>query len=92
MKPQGLYVVEDTVTSYWPEFGGGFRGPGTMIEYFKSVINEVNFWGHKQDAIHPAHARRDDGLIRQFKDDGCLGTTVEAIQFLNSIIVLRKRA
>jgi hypothetical protein len=28
----GLYVVEDLHTSYWEEFGGGWRQPGTFVE------------------------------------------------------------
>lgn len=92
VKPGAIYVVEDACTSYWPEFGGGLKRQGSTIEFFKSLIDDVNFFGQMQDAIHPAHARRDDGLIRQFSEGGCLGTTMESIQFLNSIIVMRKRS
>ena len=70
----------------------GLPAQGYGIQFFKSLIDDVNFFGQMQDAIHPAHARRDDGLIRQFREGGCLGTTMESIQFLNSIIVMRKRS
>lgn len=91
VKPGGLYVVEDTVTSYWPDYGGGLRKPGTMVEFFKALVDEVSFLGEMQTTLSPPHARRDDGLVRQFAGRDCLGSTVESIQFLNSIIVLRKR-
>ena len=29
----GIYMVEDTLTSYWPDFAGGYRKPGTFLEY-----------------------------------------------------------
>ena len=41
LKKGGIYVVEDSVTSYWPEFG---ESP-TCIEYFKNLIDEINFYG-----------------------------------------------
>ena len=29
----GIYMVEDTLTSYWPGYGGGYHNPGTFLEY-----------------------------------------------------------
>ncbi len=40
----GVYMVEDTHTSYWPEFGGGLRAPGSFIEYAKRLADELNAW------------------------------------------------
>jgi cephalosporin hydroxylase len=42
MSPQGVYVVEDLATAYWPEFGGGFRSPGSFIERCKELVDELN--------------------------------------------------
>jgi hypothetical protein len=38
----GIYICEDTHTSYWSSFGGGYRKPGTFIEYVKGKIDELN--------------------------------------------------
>lgn len=38
----GVYMVEDMHTSYWPNYGGGLRAKGSMIEYFKKKIDEIN--------------------------------------------------
>ncbi len=38
----GVYLVEDLHTSYWPEFGGGFRNGATFIEHCKNLIDELN--------------------------------------------------
>ena len=35
---QGIYICEDTHTSYWGNFNGGYRKPGTFIEYMKQQI------------------------------------------------------
>jgi 23S rRNA U2552 (ribose-2'-O)-methylase RlmE/FtsJ len=38
----GVYIVEDTHTSYLPDFGGGVRKQDTFIEYGKFVLDQVN--------------------------------------------------
>jgi hypothetical protein len=38
----GVYLVEDTHTNYWEEWGGGCRKPNTFIEFSKSKIDELN--------------------------------------------------
>jgi len=40
--PHGVYMVEDTHTCYWDEYGGGLRRPGSFIEYAKAKIDEIN--------------------------------------------------
>jgi hypothetical protein len=42
----GWYVIEDTMCSYLSSHGGGLRKPGTTIEYFKLLIDHVNFMGY----------------------------------------------
>jgi hypothetical protein len=41
----GVYLVEDLHTSYWPKFGGGYRQKGTFIEYAKGLVDQLNAWG-----------------------------------------------
>jgi methyltransferase family protein len=38
----GVYIVEDTCTSYWDEFDGGVGAPSSFIEYAKRKIDELN--------------------------------------------------
>jgi len=42
--PGGYYVVEDIHTSYWDTFLGGVRKSNTAIEYFKKLIDVINFF------------------------------------------------
>lgn len=42
LNPRGLYIAEDTHTSYWKEFGGGLREPKTFMEFVKSKLDEIN--------------------------------------------------
>lgn len=40
----GVYMVEDVHTSYWPEYGGGLNSADSFIEYSKRFIDELNAW------------------------------------------------
>lgn len=45
MKDGGIYVVEDTQTSYWPQFGGSDTDPddpGTTVGFFKQLVHGLN--------------------------------------------------
>ena len=42
VKEGGVYMCEDTHTSYWGEFGGGFKLPSTFIEYSKNFIDSLH--------------------------------------------------
>jgi len=44
IKQDGVFMVEDLHTSYWEYYGGGYRRPGTFIEYAKGLIDELNAW------------------------------------------------
>jgi demethylmacrocin O-methyltransferase len=41
----GLYVVEDTQTSYWPEYGGtsDLSSPNTSVGFFKTLVDGLNY-------------------------------------------------
>ncbi len=45
LKKGGIYVIEDTQTSYWPNYGGhlsDFNHPDTMLTFFKSLTDSLN--------------------------------------------------
>ncbi len=71
----GIYVVEDTHTSYWPGFGGGFRAPGSFIELAKDLVDRMHSWYTDEDATFPLHP-----LARQ----------IGSIQFYDSMVVIEK--
>jgi hypothetical protein len=43
MRPNGIYVVEDLQTAYWPTWGGGFGNPDNSVAYFKRLVDGLNF-------------------------------------------------
>lgn len=38
----GIYIIEDLHTSYWPEWGGGLRRSGSSIETIKGLIDVLH--------------------------------------------------
>lgn len=48
LRDGGVYLAEDTHTSYRANFGGGARRHGTFVEYVKNLIDQVNAW-HSED-------------------------------------------
>ena len=45
LKKGGIYVIEDTQTSYWKKYGGSstdFNKKGTIYNYFKALIDSLN--------------------------------------------------
>ncbi len=50
----GIYMVEDTLTSYWPDFAGGYRKPGTFLEYRCAPWSSVQSQVMDAECRHPA--------------------------------------
>ena len=72
----GLYIVEDTHTSYWPGFGGGFREPASFIEFAKDLIDQMHSWYTEDDAGFPLHP---------------MAREIGGIRFHDSMVVIEKR-
>ena len=46
LKIGGIYVIEDTQTSYWPEYGGtsyDLNDKKTIMGFFKSLVDGLNY-------------------------------------------------
>lgn len=59
----GVFLVEDTHTSYWSEFGGALHGDGSFIEWSKQRIDDLHsrhdtdidpnsVWATELDGLH----------------------------------------
>ena len=42
LQRSGVYMVEDMQTCYWPNFGGGYKAPGSFMEFCKDLLDELN--------------------------------------------------
>lgn len=89
VKSGGVYIIEDIGTSYWSDYGGGFREPQTSVEYFKRLCDDVNFNGVINYNKENVHARREDWCIENAQNT--CRVDIESINFLNGIIIITKR-
>lgn len=71
----GIYVIEDTHTSYWSAWGGGLQKQGTFIEFAKGLV----------DFLHAPHIKESapPALVE------ALGS-LKSVTFYNSMVVLEK--
>lgn len=76
LRPDGVYLCEDTHTSYMPQFGGGHRRPETFIELMKQLV----------DRLHAFHSRD----LSQLAPDDFTRTT-DSIHFYDSVVVIEKK-
>ena len=75
VKEDGVYLCEDLHTSYWLEYGGGYKRRGTFIEYSKKFIDSINAY----------HSRQKNLKVDEFTK------SVFSIHYYDSILVLEKR-
>jgi hypothetical protein len=88
VKSGGVYIIEDCGTAYWEEYEGGYLKPTTSIEYFKSLVDDVNYRGVMNHNKPNVHARREDWCDENSK----IGRKdIESINFLNGIIIITKK-
>jgi len=54
----GIYCIEDTQTSYWPEFGGSEDrlASGTTMELVKDLIDGLHFEEFLDDSYEPTYS------------------------------------
>lgn len=60
--PNGVYLVEDTHTCYWPEYGGGVCRDGSFMEFVKGKLDELNA-SHTRDALPVSEFTRSTNFI-----------------------------
>jgi hypothetical protein len=73
--PNGVYACEDLHTSYWDEFGGGYKRKGTFIEYSKDFIDYINAFHSKTDAL------KENSFTR----------SVHSLHYYDSMLVIEKK-
>ena len=75
----GVYICEDTHTSYWPQpWGGMFRGAGTFMEHSKRVT----------DVLNHQHFQGQPMMPEVLANYHCL----YSVAFYNSMVVFEREA
>ena len=76
VKDKGLYICEDTHTSYWSDYYGGYKKKTSFIEYAKNWIDDLHGWHFKIN---------DKPYITP------ITKTVKGLHFYDSVVILEKQ-
>lgn len=84
LQPGGLYCIEDTVTSYWPDWGGksdvyGDHSYDTVMGYFFQMSHVINL--KKQETFNPPQKHH---IVSWWKE-------IDSIHFHHSQIIIKKK-
>lgn len=82
LNPGGRYVVEDLHCAYWPDLGGGLRENGSAIEFFKSLIEIINFDHLADPELHGVEV--DEDLLFSLR------TRLARLSFYDSVVVVER--
>lgn len=84
----GLYIVEDTHSSYWPDLGGGY-GAYSFVDLGKNLIDRLHAWYWYNNAF----SSFEEGVARPTKTQPNeeFARTTWAIHFHDSMCVIEKR-
>lgn len=89
LRSGGIYVVEDSCTSYWSEYK---NHPISCVEYFKRVVDEVNLRGRRGSVpANPPSEFTDWHKGWHRREDCHKLTEFESIHFMNSLIFIYRR-
>ncbi len=75
IRPTGVYLCEDTHTSYQNVYGGGHKRKGSFTEYAKNLIDQVNAYHSEQASLQ----------VNRFAQ------TANTIHFYDSVVVIEKK-
>jgi cephalosporin hydroxylase len=75
VKKDGVYLCEDTHTSYWRNYGGGYKKSKSFMEFAKNFIDYIHAW-------HSEEKRKLE--VSEYTK------SIKSIHFYDSIVVFEK--
>ena len=74
LRPEGIYVVEDTQTAYWPGWGGGMDNPRNSMEFLKRLADGLNHVEYPLSNYQPTYFDRH----------------IVEVAFFHNLVIIRK--
>ncbi|MEM7711566.1 MAG: class I SAM-dependent methyltransferase [Pseudomonadota bacterium] len=62
LSPDGIYMIEDLHTAYWPDFEGGLDMPGNLFGFLRTLADDMHHWYHAGGQRHPHIAGQLRGI------------------------------
>ena len=94
LNPGGIYIVEDTHTSYWERYGGGYDS-NSFINYSKQLIDMVNYVSWQKGYQSPIDYKRvvdKDDVVKyeSYEIDPVIYRNINCISTYPNISVFHK--
>ena len=88
LKPEGVYIIEDSHTLYSDSFGGGILNELSAYSFFKKIVDLINYEFWRNDLSIHSYLRTffSHSQIPGFLLEGW----IDSIAFRNSIITITK--
>jgi hypothetical protein len=85
----GTYIVEDLHASYWQEFDGGIFKPNSSINFFKRLVDVINYehCGVSNDISELLESFVDGFDISELSNQLEL---IHSVEFVNSMCIIKK--
>ena len=77
VKDGGIYLVEDTHTSYWGEYHGGYKKKNSFIEFSKDLVDQMYAWHIDNEKLVPVNYNTKN---------------INSISYYDSIVVFEKKS
>ena len=94
LNPGGIYIIEDTHTSYWERFGGGYDS-NSFINYSKQLIDMINYlsWqkGYQSPIDYKLVVDKDDVVkYESYEIDPVIYRNINCISTYPNVSVFHK--
>ena len=80
LNDDGVYLVEDIHTSYWPNWGGGYKKESSFVNFAKSLVDHINGYA----AQPPNCDTKNESLISTYTNN------ISNIHFVSGMIFFEK--
>lgn len=89
LNEDGLYLIEDLHCSYWTDYEGGLLNPCSSIEFFKKLIDIINYehWGVSELRSNFLSDFNDFFKVEINEE---ILSRIHSIEFINSICLIKK--
>jgi ubiquinone/menaquinone biosynthesis C-methylase UbiE len=89
--PDGVYLCEDLHTSFWQEYGGGYRSPDTFIEYSKNFVDYIHAWHAREPQPPRQRWYKPRQPLPPKLSVSSFTRSVHSLHYYDSILVIEKR-
>lgn len=90
LNKNGIYVIEDLYSSYWPMYGGGYRNPQNTVEYLKSLVDHLFHEVYKENKFSNGWQNAAESLLAD--PISWWDKNIYSIQFYKGICFIYKGA